>query len=128
MKKLLIPLIVIVFNLSFSQSGKNIFLGVFNGSVVSYLEDIIPYIKIKDMLSYSYAIYMGHIYIFENFRNYPSAYTSAEENARAEFKRVSQEKCKNFKFSLVENFNIKVVELKERGLLFIFSGNIICLD
>ncbi len=127
MKKLFFLLTTIYISFSFSQQ-KNIFLGVYNGSVIYHLKEIIPYAKVKNLISYSYAVYMGHMYIFRNFESYSSAYTSAEKKAHDKFKSVSEEECKNFKFSVVDNFNVKVVELKDKGLLFIFSGNIICMD
>ncbi len=116
---------IFVFSFVFSQPQ---FLGVYNGNIFFYVKEIAPSVKLADLSRFSYTIYMGHLYIFENFKDYPSAYVSAEKEARKEFKNQALKDCKDHRFSAVDSFSVNVVELKDKGLLFIFSGNILCLD
>lgn len=115
-------------SLLFSQDKKNKFLGFFSGNIIPYLKEATPYIKIKDIIPFSYAIYKGHVYIYRSHGDYAKAYILSEEKAYEKAEEYATEKCKKYRFSVLDNYNVKIVEIKNTGLLFIFRGNIICLD
>ena len=128
MRFFIIYLFIFIFGFVFSKEKKNTFLGVYRGNAVSYIKEIFPLLKVKDMTSYSYTFFIGHGYIFKNLKGYAYAYASTEKKAIKEFKKFAEKACKKYTFSAVTDFDVKIVELKGAGLLFIFMGNVICLD